>query len=214
MRARHDVGHGADAEPASCARRRACPPSLAGCCCAVLPVPGIYPRSNTSWSSPTALPHRLKTGRHPGGRAIGRRPPPPTRGFSPPLTTVSGGENPRVDGGGRHSAVCPGGGAASLEGRGQMVERGRWRTGSRSGGDRIRESGGRRGKTLPDLVGKHGAALNPQVLKRRRVPHRAGHACRTSILPMRALVHAASAAQGRSSRYRAVCFCARVAAAS
>ncbi|HVC61928.1 MAG TPA: hypothetical protein VND19_16405, partial [Acetobacteraceae bacterium] len=48
----------------------------------------IYPRSNTSWSSPTALPHRLKTGRHPGGRAIGRRPPPPTRGFSPPLTVV------------------------------------------------------------------------------------------------------------------------------
>ena len=49
--------------------------------------------------------------------------------------------------------------------------------------------------------GKHGAALNLQVLQRRRAPHRAGHACRTSILPTMALVHAVPATQRTPSRY-------------
>ena len=60
--------------------------------------------------------------------------------------------------------------------------------------------------------GKHGAARNLQVLHRRRAPHRAGHACRTTILLTMAFVHAVSATQGGRIRYRAVCSCAPVAA--
>ena len=44
---------------------------------------------------------------------------------------------------------------------------------------------------------KHGAARNLQVLHRRRAPHRAGHACRTSILPTMGFVHTVSATQWR-----------------
>jgi hypothetical protein len=59
---------------------------------------------------------------------------------------------------------------------------------------------------------KHGAARNLQVLHRRRAPHRAGHACRTTILPTMAFVHAVSATQGCPTRYQAICSCAPVAA--
>ncbi len=48
------------------------------------------------------------------------------------------------------------------------------------------------------LAGKHGADLNRQVLYRRRAPHRAGHECRTSILPMRAFVYVAAVTPGLS----------------
>ncbi len=64
MRARHDVGHGAEAEPASCARRRACPQTLAGSCRAVLPVHAFYRRTNTSWSVTDRAAISLKLGRH------------------------------------------------------------------------------------------------------------------------------------------------------
>jgi len=49
------------------------------------------------------------------------------------------------------------------------------------------------------IAGKHGAELNRQVLHRRRAPHRAGHECRTNILPMAAFVYAAFATTGRAS---------------
>ena len=68
------------------------------------------------------------------------------------------------------------------------------------------------GESLPDLGGKHGAAHNGQVLHRRRAPHRAGHECRTIILPTEAFVHALSATAGGPSRDRAVFFCAPAAA--
>ena len=58
----------------------------------------------------------------------------------------------------------------------------------------------------------HGAARNLQVLHRRRAPHRAGHACRATILPTMAFVHAVSATQGGPTGYRAVFSCAQVAA--
>jgi len=61
------------------------------------------------------------------------------------------------------------------------------------------------------LAGKHGADLNLEVLYRRRAPHRAGHECRTSILPMRAFVYAAAAMPGRPGVFLAVCSCALVA---
>ena len=61
--------------------------------------------------------------------------------------------------------------------------------------------------------GKHGADLNLEVLYRRRAPHRAGHECRTSILPMRAFVYAAAAMPGRPRVFLAVCSYAAVAAA-
>ncbi len=54
------------------------------------------------------------------------------------------------------------------------------------------------------IEGKHGAELNLAVQSRRRAAHRAGHECRTRILPMMAFVHASSATQRRPSRYQAV----------
>lgn len=63
------------------------------------------------------------------------------------------------------------------------------------------------------LAGKHGADLNRQVLYRRRAPHRAGHECRTSILPMRAFVYAMAAIPGRRAVSLAVCSYALVAEA-
>ena len=75
-------------------------------------------------------------------------------------------------------------------------------------GRRRRPAGGRRGKSLPKFGGKHGAARNLQVLHRRRAPHRAGHACRPTILPTMAFVHAVPARQARLIRSQAVCSCA------
>jgi len=63
------------------------------------------------------------------------------------------------------------------------------------------------------LAGKRGVDLNLQVLYRRRAPHRAGHECRTSILPMRAFVYAAAAALERPRLHLAVCSCAPAAEA-
>jgi hypothetical protein len=57
------------------------------------------------------------------------------------------------------------------------------------------------------IEGKHGAELNVAVLHRRRAPHRAGHECRTTILPMVAFVYAAVATTGRASRGLAASFC-------
>ena len=51
MRARHDVGHGAVAGLPGCARRRACPQTLAGSCRAVLPGPVVYDGTNTTCSA-------------------------------------------------------------------------------------------------------------------------------------------------------------------
>ena len=103
MRARHDVGHGADAEPASCARRRACPPSLAGRCCAVLPVAGLYPRPNTSGHSPDLAVILLKLGRQ---APRPRRQATPAAVYARILTaadTESGGADDIRNGGARFS---------------------------------------------------------------------------------------------------------------
>ena len=62
------------------------------------------------------------------------------------------------------------------------------------------------------IEGKHGADHYLAVLLRRRAPHRAGHECRTSILPMKAFVHILSAIEGRLRPHTAACSCARVAA--
>ena len=59
------------------------------------------------------------------------------------------------------------------------------------------------------IEGKHGAELNRQVLHRRRAPHRAGHECRTNILPVAAFVYAAFATTDRASHCLAVCSCAQ-----
>ncbi len=59
------------------------------------------------------------------------------------------------------------------------------------------------------IEGKHGAELNLQVLHRRRTPHRAGHECRTNILPISAFVYAAFATTGRASGGLAVSSCAQ-----
>jgi hypothetical protein len=59
------------------------------------------------------------------------------------------------------------------------------------------------------IEGKHGADHYLAVLHRRRAPHRAGHECRTNILPMAAFVYAAFATTGRASRGLAVCSCAQ-----
>ncbi len=84
---------GADAELAGCARRRACPQSLAGSCRAVLPGPAVYARTSTTTRS---ISHRApasdpspKTGRHTRSYAAGRSSPPFTRGSSPPLTPAA-----------------------------------------------------------------------------------------------------------------------------
>lgn len=82
MRARHDVGHGAEAELAGRARRRAYPPTLAGSRRPVLPVVAPYPRRNTR-RSVTENAAISVTSR---GHTVRRRPPPFMRGSSPPLT--------------------------------------------------------------------------------------------------------------------------------
>ena len=78
-----------------------------------------------------------------------------------------------------------------------------------------REEGSGSGRTSwrapARLAGKHGAERNLQVLYRRRAPHRAGHECRTSILPMRAFVYAAAAMPGMRRLFLAVCSYALVA---
>ena len=89
MRARHDVGHGADVELAGCARRRACLQTLAGSCRAVLPRAAGHdraaPPARASHRSPASDP--LSRPRlHTRSYAAGRCSPPLTRASSPPLT--------------------------------------------------------------------------------------------------------------------------------
>jgi hypothetical protein len=75
------------------------------------------------------------------------------------------------------------------------------------------------GRHLGNLVpachncGKHGADLNLAVLYRRRAAQRAGHECRTTILPMAAFVYAVFAMTRRPRRGLGGCSCADGAAA-
>jgi len=64
-----------------------------------------------------------------------------------------------------------------------------------------------------DNCGKHGADLNLEVLYRRRAAQRAGHECRTTILPMAAFVYAVFAMTRTPRHGLAGCSCADGAAA-
>ena len=65
---------------------------------------------------------------------------------------------------------------------------------------------------MPLSKGKHGAELNLAVPHRRRAPHRAGHACRVSILGIVAFVHVASADPNMATLCQLGCFCVPIVA--
>jgi hypothetical protein len=122
-----------------------------------------------------------------------------------PPRPVDGGQNPRLNGADlplrlSSEAVA----ASSLESLRRVTDvlgRARWRRGSGICDDIA--------ASACQTWGKHGVDRNRQVLYRRRAPHRVGHECRTSILPMRAFVYVAAA---MPRLFLAVCSCAPVAA--
>jgi hypothetical protein len=114
------------------------------------------------------------------------------------LVVVSGASNPRVSGAAGSFWVRP---PVARDG---MEPPFRWRRrgmGSRRRTDRLTELRASATPTVPW-----------QVRYRRRAPHRAGHECRTSILPIRAFVYGAAATGQRRPRYQVACFCVPAAA--